>query len=67
MHFITQPCITENLLKGSVATEQDSRLSWNDLNRSWTDHTRTSVKFAGEEDEEDDLNDENEEVSVVSS
>ncbi|KAI0216998.1 Scribble [Lamellibrachia satsuma] len=38
----------ENLLRGSVATDQDSRLSWND--RSWTgETTRSSVKFAGEE------------------
>ena len=36
----------ENLLRGSVATDQDSRLSWSEhINRS-------AVKFAGEEMEE---------------
>jgi len=35
------------LLKGSVATDQDSRLSWN------AEHTRSSVKFAGEEELEE--------------
>ena len=40
----------ENLLKGSVATDQDSRLSWNE-------HTRSSVKFAGEDLEGSDASD----------
>ena len=40
--------VSENLLKGSVATDQDSRLSWND--RSWTEHNRTSVKFAPDDE-----------------
>lgn len=43
----------ENLLKGSIATE-DSRISWNDLNHSWGEHTRTSVKFADEKQEEEE-------------
>ena len=57
-------------MKGSVATEQDSRLSYNELNRSWTasqaDHTRTSaVKFAGdEEDEEGGMDKDLEDVST---
>ncbi len=46
--------ITENLLRGSVATDQDSRLSW-------SEHNRSAVKFAGEDDDLD-LTDE-EEVS----
>ena len=37
----------ENLLRGSVATDQDSRLSWNDQ------PNRSAVKFAGEEDLDD--------------
>lgn len=52
-------CLTENLLKGSVATEQDSR-----LNLTWgVDHSRSSVKFAGEEEgeEEHDANSEDDE------
>ena len=51
----------ENLLRGSVATDQDSRLSWND--RSWTgETTRSSVKFAGEE-ADDRHNSDDEDVS----
>ena len=37
--------MTENLLKGSVATDQDSRLSWSDK--------PSQVKFAGDEEEEE--------------
>ena len=35
--------IAENLLRGSVATDQDSRLSW-------SEHDRSAVKFAGEDE-----------------
>ncbi len=49
--------LPENLLKGSVATDQDSRLSWNE-------HTRTSVKFMGEEEEERVIRAEDEDVRV---
>ncbi|XP_064651888.1 protein scribble homolog isoform X5 [Lineus longissimus] len=43
----------ENLLKGSVATDQDSRLSW-------SEQRTPAIKFAGEEGEEE--NDEEKEV-----
>lgn len=64
-------CI-ENLLKGSVATEQDSR-----LNLTWSsgaDHGRTSaVKFAGDAEQESVVEhqnhhgdaDDNEDVSAL--
>lgn len=39
--------IVENLLRGSVATDQDSRLSWNE-------HNRSAVKFEGEDDMDED-------------
>ena len=55
---------TENLLRGSVATDQDSRLSWND--RSWTgETTRSSVKFVGEEVEETHNSEDDEDVSLA--
>ena len=45
----------ENLLRGSIATEQDSRIvSWNELNKSIGDHTRASVKFEDERADADD-------------
>lgn len=50
------PHVTENMLMGSIATDQDSRLSWNEV------HSRSAVKFAGEEegemptDEEEEVN-----------
>ena len=47
-----------------MATDQDSRLSWND--RSWTgETTRSSVKFVGEELEEQHYSEDDEDVSVV--
>ena len=47
-----------------MATDQDSRLSWND--RSWTgETTRSSVKFVGEELEEQHDSEDDEDVSVV--
>nr|AUG84437.1 scribble [Platynereis dumerilii] len=44
----------ENMLMGSIATDQDSRLSWNEV------HSRSAVKFAGEEDGELPTDDEEE-------
>ena len=44
LHYIVFN-MTENLLKGSVATDQDSRLSWSDK--------PSQVKFAGDEEEEE--------------
>ncbi|CAH1772527.1 unnamed protein product [Owenia fusiformis] len=44
----------ENLLKGSVATDQDSRLSWSERDVSTKSVDTSRVKFAGQEEEEDD-------------
>ena len=52
-------CIAENLLKGSIATEADSQLSWSGGGVPERIHP-TVVRFAS--DEEDDLADDNEEV-----
>ena len=49
---------TGNLFEPSIATDQDSRLSWSEhINRS-------AVKFAGEDDDDRDKGLEEEEVSV---
>ena len=58
----------ENLLRGSIATEQDSRIvSWNELNKSIGDHTRASVKFEDERADADDaaLDDDDEVLSLT--
>ena len=39
---------SENLLRGSVATDQDSRLSWNEPITN-----RSAVKFAGDDMQSD--------------
>ena len=47
--FLFSLFFSENLLRGSVATDQDSRLSWNE-----PISTRSAVKFVGEETLSDD-------------
>lgn len=46
--------IAENLLAGSITTDQDSRLSWNDREKNPRDSV---IRFAGEpeSDEEGEL------------
>jgi len=59
MCHCTGYCCAENLLKGSIATEADSQLSWSGGGAEPIHPT--VVRFAS--DEEDDLADDDEEVT----